>query len=450
MSQVNRLVHNTARLVLTIEPLLLLVVVVAFWTPNMERLHTLWLVILIIAARWIITKRIAAPSPINVLIVGLLVLCAVNLLFAPLNWGGVWNGGWIIGRILMGITLALSVGDRAYRLGMLGVHQAITVTVIVGILLGLAALSWSMWTEKSTQLIGLISMLPTRPTDEWFRNAIGGFNVNEVGGAISFVLPVAAGVAIIDWRTPLSTQNRWLILRRGLASVAFVLLAYALFLGQSRMAIAGCLIALFGLTFILIPRGRWRLLALCGLFAFTAIELIIFTQLTNPRGEVLLERDESSVTSRVQIWTAAANIIHDYPLTGIGMNQFRSRAARANYPVPGYENRVLPHAHNGILQIGADFGIPGMVMLIGLYGTAGWMLWRVWKTARHDLTAQTAKAFAPAVAAGLLAHSVFALADAITLFDRFIFIFWWLIGLTIALYVCREHITKTNDSQTSK
>jgi hypothetical protein len=39
-----------------------------------------------------------------------------------------------------------------------------------------------------------------------------------------------------------------------------------------------------------------------------------------------------------------------------------------------------------------------------------------------------------AAATGLLAHAVYGVGDAITLWDRFIFVFWWIMGLVGAVY----------------
>ena len=46
-----------------------------------------------------------------------------------------------------------------------------------------------------------------------------------------------------------------------------------------------------------------------------------------------------------------------------------------------------------------------------------------------------ARILAVAVAGGLLAHAVYGLGDAITLWDRLAFIFWWLLGLAGAQYI---------------
>jgi hypothetical protein len=58
------------------------------------------------------------------------------------------------------------------------------------------------------------------------------------------------------------------------------------------------------------------------------------------------------------------------------------------------------------------------------------MLWRAWKIGTFAV-----KGLAVSAAAGLLAHAIFGMADAITLFDRFTFAYWLLVGLAGSAYV---------------
>jgi hypothetical protein len=74
--------------------------------------------------------------------------------------------------------------------------------------------------------------------------------------------------------------------------------------------------------------------------------------------------------------------------------------------------------------------VPGILVYLGWTGVIGWMLWQVWQ--RGDALSRTG---AVGVAGGLLAHLVFSMGDAITLFDRFIFLYWLLLGLGTALFV---------------
>jgi O-antigen ligase len=152
-----------------------------------------------------------------------------------------------------------------------------------------------------------------------------------------------------------------------------------------------------------------------------------------------LERDEASVNGRADIWHSALEIIHDFPL-GIGMSMFRDNHIRERYPAPGYDKPILPHAHNEFLQVGTDLGLPGLAVFTGWYLTAAYMLLVGWRS--HNAPIRLA---AVAVGIGLLAHIAFGMGDAITLWDRLAFGFWWLMGLAGAQYVLARRATQSND-----
>lgn len=101
--------------------------------------------------------------------------------------------------------------------------------------------------------------------------------------------------------------------------------------------------------------------------------------------EVLTER-------RAVLWSEAWEIIRDDPLTGVGPGrfQFESTTARAD--------RDALWAHHGFLQVGAETGVPGLLLLIAFFG---WGFARLWATTDPDaLVALGATALA---ALGILA-----------------------------------------------
>ena len=345
-----------AQAILWIEPLLLAIVVAAFWFPDAVRVNSLMLLIIPLIARLILYRRISINTPLNIFLYGFLAWCVVSTYVAladpiapPYSWG--W---YMIGRPIMGVALALCLINRAYERQK--INDLVLITVLVAVLVGVLGLGSAQYTNKSTQLQFLIQLIPQM---RGFPGAEGGFNVNEVGGAMAFFAPFAAGIAMYDWR---ERKTRF---RRGAATLAFVLLALALFLGQSRLAIAGVVVALGLLIFLLIPAGRWRYAALAGLLAFVVVEGLIIARVFEPpeTQEVMDDRDEDSFNTRFELWGAALNIIRDLPLTGVGQNQYRAQQVREKYPVPSFTMRVVPHAHNEVLQIGTDLGARGYCFL---------------------------------------------------------------------------------------
>lgn len=406
--------------VLALEPYLLALILALFWiSPN--HYQPLLLFIPIFIARAGVYRRLFTPTPLDFILVAWLILCVINYFTAPFS---LWS--WILTRPLMGIALVWCLVEIARKQG--HTDRLIAVTIGLSLLIAALGLGSSQWTSKSDLLKPLIDVLPTLRN---FPGAVRGFNVNEIGGAIAWLIPLMGAIAITAWRSrPISVAGWY-------STIAFLVLSLALFIGQSRLAIFGVIGAMGILSFLLIPANRWRYLALTILTAVTLIEGVFFLGVFSPDQDLAV-RDEASLSGRFAVWEAAIEIVQDHPLTGVGMNMFRTRAVRAVYPVEGYATQVLPHAHNAWLQIGTDLGFPGVILFTAWQLMLLWMLYQVW---RHGDT--KARMIAAGLLGAFLAHGVFSLGDAITLWDRFIFLYWWLIGLTVAQYVITVQLART-------
>jgi hypothetical protein len=58
-----------------------------------------------------------------------------------------------------------------------------------------------------------------------------------------------------------------------------------------------------------------------------------------------------------------------------------------------------------------------------------WMLWKSWRGGDARV-----KAVVFAAGCGIIAHVFYGLGDAITVWDRFAFVFWWTAGIALAQY----------------
>jgi O-antigen ligase len=386
----------------------------AFWTPDPRRVWALAMLLPILGARWILHRRLWTSTPLDHIWAAFLALCAVNIMVATLNGDGALplTRGWImLGRPLFGMMLALAIVEGIRQRG--DARRGVWVLMGLGGLIAVLAIGASSWSEKSVLFAGVTALLPRIPRNDL---TLGGFNVNEIGGALTFALPFLASVSIRGDGRGL----RWLA--GGLFWVGMV----ALFLGQSRMAISGVIAGLALVAWTLIRARGWRGLALGGLALLTVFELALVGGLFGSDEVGISERDESSWRARILIWESAADIIADHPLTGAGLNMFRNERVRALYPVAGYEQQVLPHAHNTWLQIGTDMGIVGIALLIAWQGVTAWVLWRIWRFGGIQ-----ARLIAVGCGGGLLAHAIFGLADAIPIWDRFAFVSYLVTGLAL-------------------
>ncbi len=421
--------------ILWLEPLILALIVFAFWYPTPTRTDWLWLLLLLLpvyAARVMVHRRLFTRTPLDVWFAAFLILGTLNISLAPYT-----RGLDMLARPLLGMALAYTLIESARTAGHL--RGPLQVFTVLALLVGILAVGSTQWNPKSDLLDPVIAVLPAL---EGFPGAEGGFNGNEIAGALAWLTPLMAALMVFRWQ---QRDLRWDV------TLAFVLLYGALFLGQSRAAIAGTLLALLLMIPFLLKQTRWRLFALAGvglLVAGQAVVSVHFAQRELQRIESQppaavdapppQTRDENNLEGRLQIWSSALAILRDYPLTGVGLSMYRDNRVRADYPVPLMEGRILPHAHNEPLQVGADMGLPGLIVFMGLYAAAGYMLWAGWR--RGDALL---RAVCVGTAGGLLAHFVYGLADAVTLWDRFAFVFWMLLGLAAAQYVLARSLSET-------
>lgn len=207
-----------------------------------------------------------------------------------------------------------------------------------------------------------------------------------------------------------------------------MLTAGTLVLTESRGAWFGLLVAIFA---VLVWHARWtRLVAAVGA-AVAAGSLAtlgyqrVFDFIVSRSGPALM----STLALREEIWIRALRGIQDFPLTGMGMNTFR-KLMPIRYPgypyLPGEE---VPHAHNHLLQAALDLGLPGLAAYAALWGIATVLLVRVYRHAEPS-----ARAAAAGLGAGLIAHFVFSMTDAIPLGAKVGVLFWLALSLVVALH----------------
>ena len=137
-----------------------------------------------------------------------------------------------------------------------------------------------------------------------------------------------------------------------------------------------------------------------------------------------------SLADRVEIWSRAVYGLQDFSFTGMGLGTFRY-VMPVLYPLFTVSPDVdLGHAHNEWLQAGVDLGLAGLVVFVALQGLSGVLAYQAF---RRPLPA-TVRWMMAGVLAGLVAHSIFGLTDAVALGAK-PGIFWWLLlALTAAAW----------------
>jgi putative inorganic carbon (HCO3(-)) transporter len=221
--------------------------------------------------------------------------------------------------------------------------------------LALAVLLGTNWATAKLPLLpdALYQALPRLPLP-WRPE---GIHPNLAGGAMAWLLLPA--VALTAWSRDRRLQT--------LAGGAAALLALALLLSQSRGAWLGAAAGLVAMPALRYRRG-WIVPAIAlGVGVVVALAAgpgqIMQTILPPSAAE---EVTINTLPGRMELWTRALAMLHDFGVAGAGPGQFE-QLVMVLYP-PFFTGLLggFQHAHNLYLQTAVDFGVPGLVALVAL------------------------------------------------------------------------------------
>ena len=413
-----------SRLVDFFEAALGIAILIAFFYPTPTRDAWVWLIYvypMIWAARITLRQPIGLTAPVVLAGAALILLCAVNIAISPYPSRGMillYRPLWGIALMVMGIGWVRRSESLRGVIGVSGLLAGIT---------ALAALTATTWEGKASRFAALTDYLPdTRSFTVW----AGGFNPNEIAGVITGLAPIVFAIALRS-----QIKRGW----RAVSILIFVALFTGLFLGQSLSGLIG---TIAGLAIALAPRKIWPWvtgLILVGLLAANALIFIAPTSSAEVLAELSGRPKMTSLEHRGVMWERGVQMFRDHPLTGVGIALYRQ--LRAEYPTPGFENALAPHPHNEALQFATDLGLPGLLIWLMLYASAGFSLYAAWKD-------DSLRPWVIAVTAGLIAHAVYGLTDAIPVWDRLAFVGWWMLGLCAALEVKANLSARPDKSST--
>jgi putative inorganic carbon (HCO3(-)) transporter len=304
------------------------------------------------------------------------------------------------------------------------------------------------WIRKVEALQPIIAQLPSGLVS--LAGAEQGIHPNELAGALLWVIPPLMALAWLVVRRSRSLRARlgpgkWALLL--IATLAANVLALGTFiLAQSRSSYLGLALALPAMLVAgLRGRARWAAVAVSviSLAAAGAVATSSARGGTSPGDVFNTESDLQldTLNGRLEIWSRAIYGLQDFPFTGMGMNTFR-HVVHILYPLfligPDMD---IAHAHNEFLQAGLDLGIPGLIAFIALYIGAFWMLLETRHQRRNSTELNRNRHghidptyFTLSLGAGLLAHLIYGLTDAVALGAKPGFLFWMLLGLIAGLH----------------
>jgi probable O-glycosylation ligase (exosortase A-associated) len=197
------------------------------------------------------------------------------------------------------------------------------------------------------------------------RFGYGGMDNNSL--AISLV--TCLGVAVF---LGLSARRSW---QKGLALGSAALIAHTILLTFSRGGMLGMIVAGIAAVVVIPKKPRY----LVPMAAAVMLVLSLAGPEVRARFMTSFAEDQSrdySAQSRVDLWMDCLEIMKKYPIFGAGPDHFGLVVAEFGWS-PGKE------AHSLWLQLGAEIGIPGVLLLLLFYLA---IVRRVWPLRRNDGT----------------------------------------------------------------
>ncbi len=300
--------------------------------------------------------------------------------------------------------------------------------VVVSLGIALLSLVSTEWVNKLPVLAPIIERLP-RTLLDIPGSPIDGFNPNTVAGTLLLVLPLLL-ILVSPFTVRYYPTNR---AARSLGTIGlFVVLCFigAVFLlTQSRAGYGGAVVGVG--TLLLLPRPK----ALAGVLVVGVIVVALFA--LSPYRTTVAQTLESegggtaTLIGRVSLWQRAVQGIKDFPVTGMGMGMFRYVQPRLYplYIVPPQED--VGHAHNQWLQAGLDVGVPGLIAYIALWLGIGLI---TWQTVTTPSVPPLTRVLIIGLAAGWVAHFIWALIETNALGSKGGFLWWLSLGTIVALY----------------
>jgi O-antigen ligase len=217
---------------------------------------------------------------------------------------------------------------------------------------------------------------------------------NNVGLFLGRCIPFVLAFAIL----PLDKRRRIVsVIALGLMGIAALLTqsAGALFVGIPAAVV----------TVLILTLGRRARLILAALVVILLFAFVVSLQ--SARFARILDFTSGTNFFRIRVWQSAVSLIQDYPVTGVGLDQFLY-FFRGRYIMPdAWQEPNLSHPHNFVLDFWVRLGILGVVVFLWMqvaFWTQARRAYQSWKTANPLVFALVAGAIGSMV--NLLAHGL--------------------------------------------
>jgi hypothetical protein len=290
----------------------------------------------------------------------------------------------------------------------------------------------STFVERGSRMMilggaGVAALSVVRLAEIVLRNpgAIATLRATSVGLRISPQIPdyIAAGSYFaLCWIVALgmavaSPRRRLAWLAAGLPLIA------ALYLTGSRSVIAAAFVGLIAMIVVLLKRERSGALRGILAFAIVAVVVMVASYRWMSGRDVAGRMAWDSLTVRFELIRAGLAVIATRPLFGVGLDRFYLLAGAVASPRLHalWQGRMNPH--NDFLRIGAELGLIGLGLFLGILVAAGQQIRTALQHTRDALLA--------GLAGGLVAFLVTSLVSNPLMVRDVSYVFWIALGLAV-------------------
>ena len=241
---------------------------------------------------------------------------------------------------------------------------------------------------------------------------------NAMGVYLTGLTPLIAGLALFSTR----------LKSRVFFTLAALIGSIGVYLSFSRGAGLGLFISVFFLS--LVRKNKiiiWGLILLLVIFPFVMPKNIkVWAKSVNYNPVALFICE-----TRLSLYQNTVHMISQHPFVGVGVNTFSKNYGK--YKVAAVETVTKTqdnmYAHNSFLQMGGEMGLLGLgAFLIFLF----FVLKSIWLAFKRD-TDPFLKALSVSVFAAIIAYLINGLTETSLYYARLVMIFWFLIGVGLAL-----------------
>lgn len=422
--RVQKIVHRSVVGLAAAELPIVLLIAPALLFPSPTRI----LLALLVPVTWVCHQylggRLIPATPLNASILVLLVMTGVSL-FSTFDIA--FSMGKISG-VLLGVLLFWAITRWMTTSDTLKIGTAIFLMAGAG--LAVIGLLGTNWIGKFSMLGAIIQRIPR--AIRGVPGAEEGFQPNAVAGCLVLFVPLQVALLATDARHGLARKVRirghstWLLV---IQVLLLLLTAGTLLLTQSRGAWVGLVVA----TVAFFSWHNWRTRALVAVAAGAVVVLAVALGPERLFDLAVIRSGSGmagNVSSRVELWSRALYGIQDFPFTGMGMNAFR-KVMPVLYPTfLTSSDSDVAHAHNHLLQAALDLGLPGLIAYLAIWLTVAALLIRVYRRGGKPIYG----VMASGLGAGLIAHFVFSMTDAIPLGAKVGVLFWLTLALAVSLH----------------